>query len=156
MLLDLLLDLLHSATGQFQALDPADNSHIVPHDPSNQVPVVINKDLFVHRLGFTCLPGLDLGQIFATQNGPDLVTVVRGPLGVDDSFQQGVAGQPIAAMQSCTGGLAQGQEIFEQRKMKYDPKLKRFVVVDASDTTADDLPEVTPEDLQSFGLRVQR
>ncbi len=37
------------------------------------------------------------------------------------------------------------------RKMKYDPKLKRFVVVDASDTTVDDLPEVTPEDLQSFG-----
>ena len=36
------------------------------------------------------------------------------------------------------------------RKMKYDPKLKRFVVVDEADTTADDLPEVTPEDLQSF------
>jgi len=37
------------------------------------------------------------------------------------------------------------------RKMKYDPKLKRFVVVDAGDATADDLPAVTPEDLQSFG-----
>lgn len=37
------------------------------------------------------------------------------------------------------------------RKMKYDPKLKRFVVVDAEDPDADDLPEVTPEDLQSFG-----
>jgi hypothetical protein len=36
------------------------------------------------------------------------------------------------------------------RKMKYDPKLKRFVVVDAHDTTADELPAVTPEDLQSF------
>ncbi len=39
------------------------------------------------------------------------------------------------------------------RKMKYDPKLKRFVVVDESDTSADDLPEVTPEDLQSFAPR---
>ncbi len=37
------------------------------------------------------------------------------------------------------------------RRMKYDPKLKRFVVVDEADATADDLPEVTPEDLQSFG-----
>ncbi|MFT6161670.1 MAG: hypothetical protein ACJAZO_003014 [Myxococcota bacterium] len=37
------------------------------------------------------------------------------------------------------------------RKMKYDPKLKRFVVVDDTDADADDLPAVTPEDLQSFG-----
>lgn len=37
------------------------------------------------------------------------------------------------------------------RKMKYDPKLKRFVVVDESDAAADELPAVTPEDLQSFG-----
>lgn len=37
------------------------------------------------------------------------------------------------------------------RKMKYDPKLKRFVVVDDTDASADDLPAVTPEDLQSFG-----
>jgi len=37
------------------------------------------------------------------------------------------------------------------RKMKYDPKLKRFVVVDEADAEADDLPAVTPEDLQSFG-----
>lgn len=39
------------------------------------------------------------------------------------------------------------------RKMKYDPKLKRFVVVDEADTSADDLPAVTPEDLQSFAAR---
>ena len=37
------------------------------------------------------------------------------------------------------------------RKMKYDPRLKRFVVVDQEDAEADDLPAVTPEDLQSFG-----
>lgn len=36
------------------------------------------------------------------------------------------------------------------KTMKYDPKLKRFVIVDADDSTADDLPAVTPEDLQSF------
>ena len=36
------------------------------------------------------------------------------------------------------------------KTMKYDPKLKRFVIVDANDSTADDLPAVTPEDLQSF------
>ena len=39
------------------------------------------------------------------------------------------------------------------KKMKYDPKLKRFVVVDESDTDADALPAVTPEDLQSFGKK---
>ena len=36
------------------------------------------------------------------------------------------------------------------KKMKYDPKLKRFVIVDSDDSTADELPAVTPEDLQSF------
>ena len=36
------------------------------------------------------------------------------------------------------------------KSMKYDPKLKRFVIVDEDDQTADDLPPVTPEDLQSF------
>ena len=36
------------------------------------------------------------------------------------------------------------------RKMKYDPKVKRFVVVDAAEAEADALPAVTPEDLQSF------
>ena len=36
------------------------------------------------------------------------------------------------------------------KSMKYDPKLKRFVIVDEDDKTADDLPPVTPEDLQSF------
>ena len=36
------------------------------------------------------------------------------------------------------------------RRMKYDPLQKRFVIVDAADGSADDLPEVTPEDLQSF------
>lgn len=36
------------------------------------------------------------------------------------------------------------------KRMKYDPKLKRFVIVDSNDTDADELPAVTPEDLQSF------
>jgi hypothetical protein len=38
----------------------------------------------------------------------------------------------------------------EGKRLKYDPKLKRFVVVDSDDLEADDLPAVTPEDLQSF------
>ena len=41
-------------------------------------------------------------------------------------------------------------ESTEGKRMKYDPKSKRFVVVDAGDDDADDLPAVTPEDLQSF------
>ena len=36
------------------------------------------------------------------------------------------------------------------RKMKYDPKSKRFVVVSENDKDGDNLPEVPPEDLQSF------
>ena len=39
------------------------------------------------------------------------------------------------------------------KKMNHDPKLKRFVIVEEGDTEtdADDLPAVTPEDLRSFG-----
>jgi hypothetical protein len=102
---DFVLQIDDAAAGALQALVGADDADIIPHEAAQLVPIVGDDDHFVGVEGLAGMPGRNLegdGRLWAEAR------LFGGAMGADERFEQGIAGQPIGAVQAGAGHLAHG------------------------------------------------
>ena len=71
------------------------NAHVIPHETSQFLPVVLNHDLFIRVPDTAVVPGLRKRK-FA---GDGVCNVLRSGLRVDETLEQRVAGHTVRPVQ---------------------------------------------------------
>src|SRR5690606_16120428 len=108
---DLLLQHVDPVLGPLQALVGTNNTHVVPHETAQFIPVVGDDHVFIRvgYLGFVPIRSLGrLGHVGALRGD-----VLGAAATVDEAFQQGVAGHPVGAVQARKGGFSHRVELVD-------------------------------------------
>ena len=99
---DLAAQQLDAVQGALKSLRRSDDTHVVPHHEPKFVPVVRDHHLFVRVFDLAFVPGRQLGA-----GRPGAAQHTLGAAAAEhDTFEQGVAGQPVGPVQPGIGRLA--------------------------------------------------
>ena len=108
---DLLADVAEASAGAVEAALGADDADVVPHAGADFVPVVFDDDGFIGGDGDAFFPGGD-GNI-GIFGGVVLDHVEGGLVSADGGFEEGVAGEPVGAMETGAGDFSGDIEVVE-------------------------------------------
>ena len=115
---DFPLQIAQPGGGALEAFVGADDAHVVPHQPADFVPVVVDNHQLIHGHGVAAGPG---GEREVVERGVGGGRRLAGDgraaaVGEDAGFEERVAGEPVRAVQPGAGDLADGIEPAQRRR----------------------------------------
>src|SRR4030095_14226286 len=117
-LLDFMLEVAQARGRTLKPLRRADDADIVPHEPADFVPVMIDNDQFVDIRGVAALPRgpIEIAPPGIAGLGSTTEDRFPAPMRQNTGFKQRIARQAIRAVQAGAGDFANGKQSGQTRR----------------------------------------